>query len=120
MPSILGTAKEISFAIRLEKMASGTVTDRPRERMFYTGMATLSAAVIFAGFFPHLLPEGAVRESPAHSARPSARHCIHVLACTVHCSNHSRCREANRLASPPRRLRCSPRRGDDRCGSYDG
>jgi len=50
MPSILGTAKEIPFTVRLEKMASGTVTDRSRERMFYTGMATLSAAVIFAGF----------------------------------------------------------------------
>jgi len=51
MPSILGTAKEISLMVRLEKMASGTVSDRSRERIFYTGIATLCAAVIFAGFF---------------------------------------------------------------------
>jgi len=87
MPSILGTAKEISFTVRLEEMASGALTDRSRERMFYTGMVTLSAVVIFAGFSRTY--QGAVRESPAHSARPSARHRIHVLASTVHYSSHS-------------------------------
>jgi len=34
MPSILENCEEISFTVRLEKMTNGTVTDRPRQRMF--------------------------------------------------------------------------------------